>query len=319
MSNPGDDGWTNGDIVPVLEPLMSTLTDISDATQSLTGSGMALDGSQAMAELAQEATLKGPGFDEPVHAAHSNANILRFAATDAVRQFARLFVSQPVPVYAHLAVARAGLESAAHAYWAAARGIGAVARVQRWQLLRLRNAMEMKRSPIPEFKAQGATVMGQVREQCAERSWAVIANEKRVEVANQQLPGSGALIKTLIADGQSAPEVERLGATAWWFQSGSSHGVNYALIESIAPPPASGSPLAPQQAAIFTSSRSVALQALILGLGYRSMIEEHRRLFGWSNPAWDQAVQAFIQQYQLIVGSASTLAQPGGNTGSKTV
>lgn len=282
---------------------------MAEATQALTGSGMALDGSQAMAELAQEATLRGPSFDEPVHAAHSNANILRFAATDAVSQFARLFASQPVPVYAHLAVARAGLESAAHAYWAAARGIGAVARVQRWQLLRLRNAMEMKRSPIPEFKAQGVTVMRQVREQCTERNWTVIANEKRVEVADQHLPGGGALIKTLIADGRSAPEVERLGATAWWFQSGMSHGVNFALIESIAPPPDSVSPLAPQQATIFTSSRSVTLQAVILGLGYRSMIEEQRRLFGWSNAAWDEAVQAFIRQYQLIVSSEPPSSQ----------
>ena len=36
-----------------------------------------------------------------MRAAHSNAGILRFAATDSVRQFTRLFESQPDRVYSH--------------------------------------------------------------------------------------------------------------------------------------------------------------------------------------------------------------------------
>jgi hypothetical protein len=278
---------------------MSTLTNLADATELLVGSGIATADSTAMAEIVQEAELVGPGFDEPVRGAHSNASILRFAATDAVRQFARLFQSQPVPVYAHMAVARAGLEAAAHSYWTAASGIGAVERVKRFQAIRLRNSLEMKRSPIPEFKQQGAELMARVRQQCQERSWTTIANDSRIIVGGQELHGSGALIKTLASQGSDAPELQRLGATAWWFQSGSSHAVNYALVESIeAQEPTSS--VGPQIASIFTSSRSVALQALILGFGYRSMIEEHRRLFGWSNPAWDSAVQQFLVEWKRV-------------------
>jgi hypothetical protein len=294
-----------GDIVPVLAPLMTALTGLADATETLAGSGMATASSQAMAELAHEVEIAGPGFDEPVHAAHANAGMLRFASTDALRQFARLFESQPVPVYAHLALARTGLESAAYAFWIAARGIGAVARVQRLQTIRLRNTMEMKRSPISEYKAQGAAVMAQIRGQCKERDWEAIANERQVKVGDEQLPTSGALIKSLISEGGGAPELQRLGATAWWFQSGTSHGVNFALIESIEAKEHLPSPLSPPVASIFTSSRSVALQGIILGLGYRSMIEEHRRLFGWSNESWDRAVQALIAEYQRVISSAS--------------
>ncbi len=128
----------------------------------------------------------------------------------------------------------------------------------------------------------------------------MIANGNRIEVGDQQLPGTGALIKALVAQGSDAPALERLGATAWWFQSGGSHGVYYALIESIEANQQAPSPFGPQLASIFTSSRSVALQALILGLGYRSMSEEHRRLFGWTNETWDRAVQAFVTEYRRV-------------------
>jgi hypothetical protein len=300
-----DTAGTTGDIVPILAPLMGALSGLADATEVLAGSGMAMANSQAMAELSDEAKLVGDDWDEPVHAAHSNAGILRFASTDALRQFTRLFASQPVPVYAHLAVARAGLESAAHSYWAAASRIGPVARVQRFQAIRLRNGLEMKRSPIPEFKEQGTRVNAQIREQCQQRGWQVIANETRIEVGDQQLPGAGALVRELVAEGSDAPALQRLGATAWWFQSGGSHAVNYALIESIEAYEQAPS-FGPQLASVFTSSRSVALQALILGLGYRSMIEEHRRLFGWSNDSWSAAVQLFVREHQRVTTSAAT-------------
>lgn len=295
------------DIVPVLQPLMDSLEGLASATEVLAGSGMALADSPAMAELSHEAEIMADDWDEPVHSAHSNAGILRFAATDAVRQFTRLFRSQPVPVYAHLAVARAGLESAALSYWAIERGIGSTARAQRYQAIRLRNAREMKRSPIDDFKAQGARLNTQVRAQCTKRGWQPTANEKRIEVDNQQLHGSGSLIKVLMADGNDAPALQRIGATAWWFLSGASHGVNYALIESMEAVDPDRSPLAlaPNRVSIFTSSWSVTLQAVIIGLGYRTMIEEHRHVFGWSNDAWTKASQEFIGQVQGVVSTAS--------------
>jgi len=202
-------------------------------------------------------------------------------------------------------VARAGLESAALSYWAIERGIGSPARVQRYQAIRLRNAREMKRSPIDEFKAQGTHLNTQVRAQCTKRNWQSIANERRIEVGNQQLPGSGSLIKVLLADGNDAPALQRIGATAWWFLSGISHGVNYALIESMEAVDPDPSPLslAPNRVSIFTSSWSVTLQAVILGLGYRTMVEESRHVFGWANDAWAEASQDFVGQIKAVVSA----------------
>lgn len=296
------------DIVPVLEPLVDSLERLANATEILAGSGLALADSPAMAELSHEAEIMGEDWDEPVHAAHSNVGILRFAATDAVRQFTRLFRSQPVPVYAHLAVARAGLESAALSYWAIERSIGSTARAQRYQAIRLRNAREMRRSPIDEFKAQGTRLNTQVRTQCTKRGWPPIANERRIEVGNQQLPGSGSLIKVLLADGHDANGLQQIGATAWWFLSGASHGVNYALIESMeaVDPEPSPTALTPNRVSIFTSSRSVSLQAVILGLGYRTLIEEHRYVFGWTSDAWTQASQTFVGQMKRLIVPGDT-------------
>ncbi len=284
---------------------MRVLEGMVDATESLVGSGMALSDSPAMAELSQEGMIADGYFEEPVHAAHSNANILRFAATDSVRQFTRLFRSQPVPVYAHLAVARAAIESAALSYWAGAQGIGATVRVQRYQAIRLRNCIEMKRSPIPEFKRQAIRNRAQIRKQCAKRSWNLVANSSRIEVGDQRLPGSGALIKSLLAGGSDAPEMQRLGATAWWQWSGVSHAVNYALIDSVDSNNTAPSPLGPNIVPIFTSSRSVSFQALILGSGYQTLIEEHRQVFGWTNPTWTDATAQFIEIARQILSSSS--------------
>ena len=116
---------TYGDIVPILGPLIKLLEGMADGAESLAGSGVPMADSPAMAEMSKEASIAGDDFEEPVHAAPTNASILRFAATDYVRQFAAMFRGQPVPVYAHLPVARASLEAAALAsYWAGVRGIG---------------------------------------------------------------------------------------------------------------------------------------------------------------------------------------------------
>jgi len=131
----------------------------------------------------------------------------------------------------------------------------------------------------------------------------VIANERQIKVGDQQLIGSGALIKALLADGTDTPGLQLLGATAWWFLSGVSHAFNYALLESVEPNNPPLSPLAPNTVPIFTSSRSVAFQGLILGLGYRTLIEEHRHVFGWGCAAWKEAVDRFIGETRLIVAT----------------
>lgn len=292
---------TTGDIVPILSPLIDAFDAMATATEVLAGTGMAMANSPAMAEMAQGAAIGGADLQETVHAAHSNAGILRFAATDSLRQFARMFRDQPVPVYAHLAVARASLEAAAYSYWAIAGGIGVVARVQRYQAIRLHNCSELRRSPIPEFREQGSSMKAQIREQCIRRDWPVITGKGGIEVGDQRLPGSGALIKGLLAAGTEVQALQHLGATAWWFLSGVSHGVNYALLESVEVNDPLTSPLVPNVVPIFTSSRSVGFQGLILGHAYRTMMDEHRAVFGWSDQAWTDAGAQFAAEAKRIL------------------
>ena len=272
---------------------MDGLKGMADAAHLLAGTGGTLANSPAMSEIAHEPQIIGEDFDEPVHAAHSNASILRFASTDSVRQFARLFDSQPIPVYSHLAVARSGLECAALSFWLIDRRIDVKTRVQRYQLIRLHNAKQMQQSPIPEYGEQGKRLRTKVREQCSTRSWQVIANEKNIEVEHQRVPGSGKLIKELIAQGGNMPDLG-LGATIWWFQSGVTHGATYALTESMEiSNPDNTSPFVTNQVSILTNSRSVLLQAVVLGFGFQTLIDEHRHMFGWSSEEWDSQSQVF--------------------------
>jgi hypothetical protein len=295
---------TYGDIVPILAPLMDALDGLATAADTLAGFGIPMADSPAMAEIAQESAIGGDGFEEPVHSAHSNAGILRFAATDYLRTFVRMFRSKCVPVYGHIPVARACLESAAQSYWAITRDIGPTARVQRYQLIRLRNALAMGGSPIPELKAQGSLVRAKIQQQCDERGWKMTANGRKLEVGGEQLPGSGALIRTLLAHNSEAPGLDHLGATAWWLWSGVSHAVNYALLESVDGDGTQSSSLAPNVVPISTSSQTVQFQGLILGHAFLPLIEEHRTVFGWSDDAWGQAAVAFVAETRRILATS---------------
>jgi hypothetical protein len=67
-----------------------------------------------------------------------------------------------------------------------------------------------------EYKDRGRVVKAQIRQQCGALGWEVICNEKRIEVAGLSLPGSGALIRSLLSEGsnESGP-LQRIGSAAW--------------------------------------------------------------------------------------------------------
>jgi hypothetical protein len=285
-------GEVAGDVIPVLATVMDMLTRLAEAAQALTEPTMPGAHSPAMDERAAAMRIAGADFEESVHAAHSNASILRFAATDQLRQFAKMFRSAPVPVYAHLSVARSALESSALSYWLSIHSLDAVARVQRYEAVRLNNGLQLERSKIPEFREHGKSLLAKVRAEGATRGWKVIANNSRVVVGEQQLPSIGSLISDLLAGDDE--KLRSLGENTWWFLCGVSHATNYALTQSVEIANPSASPLEPTRVSIFTSSRSVILQSLVIGRAFRSLIEEHAALFGWQHAEWTSASSDFV-------------------------
>ena len=299
-------------MIVALAPAVAVLTLLFNAAAESCGIGVAHTDSPAMKEISGITRKKL--FDVPnAEAAFSNAVMLRFAASDAVRQFAKMFESQPVPVLTHLAVARTGIEAAAIAYWLSDPEITVEKRVQRYEMLALRNALEMKRSPDVAIKARGRASLSQVRERCEKRGWNPVANENRVEVAGVDLPRSKVMIEDLLNSDDSAGELS-LGAHAWWFWSGISHATNYALLDSVdASGINAGSEISTVVSFVVSAPR-VTWAALILGHGFVRLMKRQQAFFGWPNEPWASAVEEFGQLVRDFGEGVASLEAPGGSS-----
>ena len=304
-----DDDDQADPMVPALAPAVVVLTQLFDAAAVSCGIGVALTDSPAMAELAGIPS-HAPFDASNVEAALSNAVMLRFAASDAVRQFAKMCESQPVPVFAHLAVARAGVEAAAIGFWLSDPDITAEERVQRYEMLALRNAIEMKRSPDKEIHGRGVSSLALIRARCEQRGWEAVANKNRVAVARVELPGSGQMIKNLL-DSDVGVDRLSLGEHAWWFWSGTAHGTNYALLDSVdASGITSGSEIS-TVASFVVSAQKVTWAALILGHGFVRLMKRQRAFFGWPEEPWASAVEDFAQFVRDYSAAVTALEASG--------
>jgi hypothetical protein len=88
--------------------------------------------SRAMGERAEEPSYsKRSAWDQPVADTHMFGAMTLRAASDYLRGFAELFDSDRPPLYAHLTVARAALESAVVCTWLSEPGITSLERIKR--------------------------------------------------------------------------------------------------------------------------------------------------------------------------------------------
>jgi hypothetical protein len=299
-------------MIMALAPAVAVLTMLFDAAAESCGIGVAHTDSPAMKEIF--GITRKELFDASnAEAAFSNAVMLRFAASDAVRQFAKMFEVQPVPVLTHLAVARIGIEAAAIAYWLSDPEINAEERVQRYEMLALRNALEMKRSPDVAMKARGSVSLAQVRGRCQKRGWNPIANEKRVAVAGINLPGSKVMIEDLLNSDDSASGLS-LGAQAWWFWSGTSHATNYALLDSVDVSGVNAGSEILTVVSFVVSAPKITWAALILGHGFVRLMNRQQAFFGWPKEPWDSAVEAFGQLVRDFGCGMASLEAPSGSS-----
>ncbi len=88
--------------------------------------------SGAMSERAEEQNYRARSkWEQPVTDTHMFGAATLRAATDHVRGIAELFASDHPPVYAHLTLARAALESAVVSGWLSQPGISTLERMKR--------------------------------------------------------------------------------------------------------------------------------------------------------------------------------------------
>lgn len=179
------------DLLDAVAPSMQSLLGLADAARSLGDSGLPLANSRAMAELAAEATLENAQLREPIHSAHSLLGVAAFAAGDHLRNYARLFASQPVPVYSHLVLARACLDACSFVFWLGEPQISAKCRAQRYLVSRVHNAKQKRRSPIPAIREKGKEIIREVREGCDAAGWRFLPrleNNESPQVEGEEMP-----------------------------------------------------------------------------------------------------------------------------------
>lgn len=294
-------------LIQALQPTAAALHGLADAGQALAQPGLPDPASQAMAEIAAEADLPGIGLlGEPVESAHSVANLLAFAATDHLRNFARLFEGEPVPVFSHLVLTRACLDAAGVANWLGQPSIGVERRAQRYVVHRLANAKQMKRSPVADAKAKAASIRQEVGAGCLAAGWALQAHMndgQSPRVGDEEQPTARQAIAAVLGDPVDDPNAA-LGDFWWWLLSGVIHGTPYGLMQSVRPQPRT-SDLQPPLGAVLTDSRSVVTLAWAAATAYRTMTESLRRLFGRASAQWDAAVAAQEAQDAALFASIS--------------
>jgi hypothetical protein len=275
-------------VAPVRDAL-SGLLDASDEVRDAAGSLPAAD-SPAMAEVAQESNFRGgePWGADPVGAAHSQAQLLVFAAEDCARSLVRLLAPGPTPVYSHTVVARATLELAGRAWWLLEPAISVRLRIARGMNERIYALSQQIRLPLPAEEREGARKR---RTALLDEGSKLKFKKGRVDRKtpphlDERRPGQTELIKSMLR----MENDESLGAFVYGFYSAVAHGTLFGLTSSVS----SEHPNMPKTpgvtwGAIVTSSGDVVSVLSAVIIGWVEAIRRRNSLFGWESVSWNGA------------------------------
>lgn len=297
-----------GDVVAAVTPARQVWQQVCDAGRPLTELAVPAADSPAMTEIAAESSLSCDRWREPVMAAHAVIRMSLFAVNDHLRSYAHLFETEPIPVFSHLVVARAAVETAGLVSWLADPSCTVEQRVMRYQVYRLVNANAMGYGHAPDgARVKAVEVRTDVREGCQARGWTYRSgkNKSVPTVGTETLPTPRQLIDAVVA---TAPEVGPFGSLLWWYLSGVTHGQQHALMQSFkvldgSPVTAIGQPVG----AFITESVSVSVTGQTVTDAYVRTTDRVAALFGWYNDDWAAAVAASTEAGRRIADSVARL------------
>jgi hypothetical protein len=271
------------------------------------------DGSPAIRELADE-----PGYQErcswtgPFTDTHMLGGLTLQAAADYVRTFAESFKTQSVPIYGHLVVARAALESSVVSWWLSEAAIARDERVKRGLSEFLYSASEVFRLKI---RADGGEQVKGWTAYATELGWAATDYEGK-----PWKPGSRG---TPRVDGVERPSIQKaitrllvsnpdatIGKLLWSKLSAVSHVTYFGLesamsVEDAVPTLAPGVKTVP----VSTNSTSVSQQAFCVVRALRRAATARFVLMGWEDDAW-KAARDFAENVELKLSHTYRAGQP---------
>lgn len=262
--------------------LADLLDGVAGAVESIVLKAMPLDGSPAMAELANEKPYQTPRMQTPLANTTTYASVLGYAASDATKAYAHHLRHPELLVWAPFVNARAGLDAAAYAFWLVEPQLGAELRVQRGMAFRLHNAREQLRAPaeLTTAKDRGRSAVASIKESAAELDWTVPGKKQRAAVGGSELPFPKDAIDRVLSYRQD-PGYESVADLSWWFYSGVTHAAPYALMQSIARDEArpTGVP-GVLDAPIYISGKQMLIAAASLGRASLNLGDAHGRYLG---------------------------------------
>ena len=237
-------------------------------------------GSAAMREIDAQSAYAGTWDSHPVDTAYTHIGLLLTAGEDAMLSFADLVSADRTPTYAHLPVARSGIEWLALAHWLSDPDVGVGERVRRSLNERIASAYEQARlpsdaNPEPQRHARllEATCLGYTP---------TLSKKGRLRVLAPERPSITGHIQRLLGG-------DDLGKLLYSYLSAISHGTIWGLVQSAEPldPTASGPVVT---AGLVVSEKDIAMLAVAMITAHITAFGGYAKLVGWEVPDWQAAV-----------------------------
>jgi hypothetical protein len=241
--------------------------------------------SRALEELAEERNYRArSSWTNPVTDTHTFGAMTLLAATDYVRTFGELFASPEPPLYAHLVVGRSVFESGVVSAWLSEPGISALDRMKRGLCEQLYSALEVDRlgiaddARVDEWRAVGDRF-----------GWKVdVGRRTNPSVDGERRPRVSDGIVSLAGRDRTSPVGNllyvRMSAVAHvtWFGLQSALDFTEVVRDEL-------SRFA--TVALTVDSERVCAAAYYVLRVLRGAAAARFTLMGWSDPAWEEAVQ----------------------------
>jgi hypothetical protein len=259
--------------------------------------------SRAMGELAAEQTYRGrSSWENPIRDTHTFGAMTLRAATDYVRGFGQLFDGPHPPLYAHVVVGRAALESAVVSEWLSEPAASPLDRIKRGLCEHLYSALEVDRLGLP----------GDDRDRVPR--WTGVADSFgwRADTSRPSNPSVDGTRRPRVSDGivrlSGSPEGSEVGNLLFSRTSAVSHvtwfGIQSAFDLSEVE---RNAPLGDARVPMGTNSERVSAIAFYVLRVVRAAATARFTLMGWTDPSWTEAVREAVE-LENVFGAAALAA-----------
>jgi hypothetical protein len=290
----------------LVEPYRAMLVELADVARHLRERHDHLPdaGSEAAAELANEAKYQHDWSREPVMATFSWAGVLLATGEDHLRSIARLVVGEP-SLYGPQSLARACIEAAGRSHWFTEPGIGVELRVARWQTERLHNFYQLKR--LGQMSPAEAAAQSQVITRSATAlGFNLLRGRSRPHtMVAENRPGGAEVFRRVLMDLPDEPQ--GLGHTMFGYLSASDHATVYALMQAMfSPEGVTRMPDGRVAGRLAVSSRLTNLLISVTIMGYAHAAQQRANLFGWEDADWQELAARAISLARAASASSET-------------